>query len=482
MFFVGFHCQHAFANEYSHPLSCMLLGPNPSFIIRLTSRSSPLLLENNLTPRELHAISTPSIVFTHTKSMAGDYFIAYFTSSLHSPTQMQEIQSGCYTQKTLLKVIKQIKQSAMIDKISPNFLSSIAEINHPDVPTQWNLLSPPGGIDAQNTWLDFTTGEPSATIAVLDTGILPHEALNSTILPGVHFTGNGLSGIGATPSCMQCAGYNHGTFVAGIIASTGKAAYGESIYGAAPGATILPINVFSEFTDVKTCGYPPCLLSYLSDQINALYWLAGNEFPTLPNPPISTIGINMSLGSIASCPEVTQSALNKVQRKGMSVIIAAGNQNTDAAREYPANCTGIIAVAATGPLGERASYSNWGSTVTIAAPGGNGQHGSIYSTIDNAYAYKQGTSLAAPHVAGVIALLYSIDPLLDPIKVKEIITSKDAITPFPLQENLPTYSHSCIDMEFPTKSCGVGIINAYKSAQHLRRIFKIFKPPKTMYE
>ena len=160
--------------------------------------------------------------------------------------------------------------------------------------------------------------------------------------------------------------------------------------------------------------------------------------------------------------------MNQVQKKGLSVIAAAGNQNNDAAREYPANCSGVIAVAATGPFGERASYSNWGSTVTIAAPGGNGQNGSIYSTIEDGYAYKQGTSLAAPHVSGVIALLYSIDPTLDPIKVKEIITAKDAMTPFPPSETLPAGTFSCIDANFPEKSCGAGIINAYKSAQKLR--------------
>ena len=178
----------------------------------------------------------------------------------------------------------------------------------------------------------------------------------------------------------------------------------------------------------------------------------------------------MSLGSNTSCPEAAQNALNQVQKTGLSVIVAAGNQNNDAVYDYPANCKGIIAVAATGPFGERASYSNWGSTVTIAAPGGNGQHGSIYSTIDDGYTYKQGTSLAAPHVAGIIALLYSIDPTLDPIKVREIITAQDAITPFPLQENLHTGAHSCIDKAFPEKSCGVGIINAYQAAQELRRV------------
>lgn len=461
MLIVVLQYHQAIANASSSNSLCVLLGPTPSFIIKLAHRSPQKFVKKQLTQSELQAISTSSITFTHAKSMSGDYFIAYF--------KPEQSESGCYAPGDLSRLMKQIKQSSMVEEIMPNFLSSTLEVRSESVLSQWSLLSPPGGVDAQNTWQYYTTGQPSATIAVLDTGILNHDALNPNILPGVHFTDNGFSGIDATPSCMQCAGYNHGTFVAGIIAATGAPAYGESMFGVAPNSTILPINVFTQFTDIKTCGFPPCLFSYLSDQINALYWLAGDAFLDLPHPPATIVGINMSLGTVSSCPEVAQNALNQVQNKGLSVIVAAGNQNNDVVRDYPANCSGVISVAATGPYGERASYSNWGSTVTIAAPGGNGENGSIYSTIDDAYAHKQGTSIAAPHVAGIIALLYSIDPTLDPIKVKKIITAEDAVTPFPLQDNLPLNSLSCINPQFPEKSCGAGIINAYKSAQKLRR-------------
>ena len=459
MLIVSFQCHQALANIQSLDDSCILLGPTPSFIIKLKEQP---------TRNALHSMSTPSIAFTHAKRMSGDYVIAYFKPEKYPAMLLQESKPGCYTQNSLLRLMQQIKQSTMIEEITPNFLSSTMEVSQPNGSMQWNLLSPPGGIDAQNTWLDFTTGQPPTTIAVLDTGIMNHDALNPSILPSVHFTDNGSSGFGATPSCMQCAGYNHGTFVAGIIAATGTSAYGETVFGVSPNSTILPINVFTKFNDTKTCGFPPCLLSYLSDQINALYWLAGNNFPNLDSPPSTIVGINMSLGNVTACPEAAQNALDQVQKKGLSVVVAAGNQNNDAARDYPANCSGVIAVAATGPFGERASYSNWGSAVTISAPGGNGQNGSIYSTIDDAYAYKQGTSLAAPHVSGIIALLYSIDPTLDPLKVKKIITAQDEITPFPSTENLPAGTFSCIDVNFPEKSCGTGIINAYKSAQKLR--------------
>ena len=470
MLMVLLYCPQVSADiQHSHS-SCILLGPKPSFIIKLRHFPSQFIVHKQLNHEDLDDVLIPGITFTQVRRMCQEDYIVYLKPEKPSTVLLQEqpLGSGCYSQKTLSEIVAKIKKSPMIAEVTPNFLSSIMEFHQTNSSSQWNLQAPPGGIDAETTWVDFTTSGPQVTIAVLDTGIMNHDALNTNILKGVHFTDNGSSGLGATPSCMQCAGYNHGTFVAGIIAATGTSTYGETVFGVAPNSTIFPINVFTKFTDAKTCGFPPCLLSYLSDQINALHWLAGNDFPNLNSPPSTIVGINMSLGNVTTCPEVAQNALNQVQKNGLSVIVAAGNQNNDAARDYPANCSGVIAVAATGPFGERASYSNWGSTVTIAAPGGNGQNGSIYSTIGDAYAYKQGTSLAAPHVSGIIALLYSIDPTLDPIKVKEIITAQDALTPFPSTENLPASALSCMDAHFPEKSCGTGIINAYKSAQKLR--------------
>lgn len=461
------YCQQVSADAQHSRSSCILLGPKPSFIIKLR-HDPPLFMAHKQLNHD--DIAIPGIVFTQVRRMSQGDYIVHLKPEKPSTVLLQErsLGSGCYSQKSLSKIVAKIKKSAMIAEATPNFLSSVMEITQSNGLSQWNLQAPPGGIDAAATWTDFTTSGPQVTIVVLDTGILNHDALNPNILAGVHFTDNGTSGLGATPSCMQCAGYNHGTFVAGIIAATGTSAYSEAVFGVAPHSTILPINVFTKFTDTKTCKFPPCLLSYLSDQINALHWIAGNHFPDLAPPPSTVVGINMSLGNVYTCPDAAQNAMNQVQKKGLSVIVAAGNQNNDAARDYPANCSGVIAVAATGPFGERASYSNWGSTVTISAPGGNGQNGSIYSTIDDAYAYKQGTSLAAPHVSGMIALLYSMDPTLDPLKVKEIITAQDVITHFPSTKNLPEGVLSCMDAHFPEKTCGTGIINAYKSAQKLR--------------
>ncbi|MDX2346853.1 MAG: S8 family serine peptidase, partial [Legionella sp.] len=349
--------------------------------------------------------------FTHVAHLFDTHHLLYF--KLHN-------HSGCYSEKIISKLMSEIKKAEPeIEAITPNFLSSIEEIealSESDILKKWNLLSPPGGIDAENASLSITPNQVNSTVAVLDGGVLSHDALNPNILPGVHFTDANQAGIDASPSCMDCAGFDHGTRVAGIVSSIANSTDSK----------ILPINVFTKFTDTETCGFPPCLYSYFSDQLNAMRWLAGEYFSDLPAAPKNIVAMNMSLGATSRCPDIAQKIIAKVHQKGLSIIAAAGNQNRAAVRTYPANCPGVISVAATGYYGERASYSNWGEAVSIAAPGGSGRH-SIYSLTENGYSNKQGTSFSAPHVSGVIALLYLINPALTRDEAEQIILSKDAV-------------------------------------------------------
>ncbi len=462
-----FFCAQANANPQAPNSSCLLLGPDPSLIIRFRHYPSQFLARKQLNRADLQAMTRSDTPLTRAKRMSHGYYVVYFKREKPSRTLITATSTGseCYTQSALAPIILAMKQSPQIAEVTPNFLSSMMDVAQSNISQQWNLQRPPGGIDAEAAWR-YTTGVPWVTIAVLDTGILPHPALSANILPGVHFTRAGETGRSAEPSCTECGGYEHGTMVAGIVAATGEYLDGGALFGVARHSSILPINVFTKFTDQTTCGSPPCLYSYLSDQINALAWLAGDEFSNVPSPPKTIVGINLSFGNEISCPVATQNALNRIHSKEWSVIVAAGNHNNDAARNYPANCQNVISVAATGFYGERAAYSSWGKTVTIAAPGGNERH-SIYTATDGAYRYKQGTSLAAPHVSGVIALLYAIDSSLNAEQIKKIITAQEAITPFPSPDMLPRGALSCNDRSSPEKSCGVGIINANKAVQKL---------------
>jgi hypothetical protein len=154
-----------------------------------------------------------------------------------------------------------------------------------------------------------------------------------------------------------------------------------------------------------------------------------------------------------------QSAIDAARAAGAIIVVAAGNSNTSAALSTPANCSGVIAVAATGRDGKRAYYSNYGTQVDIAAPGGDSRKGNqILSTLNtgtqgpvaDTYAYYQGTSMATPHVAGVISLLLSLKPALSESDVIDLITK--TATPFPADAG----SHPCST----SGTCGAGIINA----------------------
>ena len=161
----------------------------------------------------------------------------------------------------------------------------------------------------------------------------------------------------------------------------------------------------------------------------------------------------MSLGGSGSCSTAEQIAISGAISRGTVVVVAAGNSNADTSGFSPASCSGVIAVAAVGSDGKRASFSNYGSIVDIAAPGVG-----ILSTLNTgtttpvgpAYVSYSGTSMATPHVSGVVALMLSQNPSLTPAQVEAKIKTAGMYTPFP--------GGTCDTNS--AKSCGAGIINA----------------------
>ena len=322
---------------------------------------------------------------------------------------------------------------------------------------QWDLFETTGGLNVQGAW-DKATGT-GVYVGVLDTGYRPHADLAANIVGGydmiadtfVSNDGNGRDSDAKDPgdayAANECGGTHdasdsswHGTHVAGTIAAVTNNSNG--VAGIAHNAKVVPVRVLGK------CG------GYTSDIADGMVWASGGTVSGLPVNPNPVKVINMSLGGSGACDTTTQNAINSARSRGTVLVIAAGNDNANANNFNPGNCSGVINVAATNRSGGRAYYSNYGSSVDVAAPGGamssatdpNG----ILSTLNtgttspgsDTYAYYQGTSMAAPHVAGVVALMFSVKPTLTPDEVETIL--KTTTRAFPA---------TC-------SQCGTGIVDA----------------------
>jgi serine protease len=274
---------------------------------------------------------------------------------------------------------------------------------------QWNLLGPSDGyhgIDAVRAWT-LSTGSASTIVSVVDTGIRPHTELYDRIVGGYDFIAmedNGLDP-GDYTRDGECgegekatkSGW-HGTHVSGTIAADSNNSQGIS--GIDWKAQILPVRVLGP------CG------GYRSDIQDGLTWAAGAPVPGIPQNMFPAKVINMSLGGPGKCDLSYQEAINRAVAQGAFIAVAAGNENDNSDDYSPASCLGVMTVAATGPGGDTTPYSNYSFRLEISAPGGDsdnyGSSGSIYSTVNSGltspefsdYGYKEGTSMASPHVAG----------------------------------------------------------------------------------
>lgn len=324
---------------------------------------------------------------------------------------------------------------------------------------QWHYYEATGGLRAPAAW-DNATGQ-GVVVAVLDTGYRPHADLNANLLPGYDmisdaFIGNdgngrdndardpgdwvdtGECGNGYPPS-FQGSSW-HGTHVAGTIAAVSN--NNNGVAGVAFNAKVVPVRVLGK------CG------GYTSDIADGIIWAAGGTVSGVPANPNPASVINMSLGGGGACNSATQSAINVARNNGAVIVVASGNDNDNANNYNPGNCAGVVNVAATGRNGGRAYYSNYGTSIDVAAPGGamnsaNDPNGvlSTYNTGSttpgsDSYGYSQGTSMAAPHVAGVAALIKQAKPSASPDEIEAIL--KSTARSFPASCN----------------NCGSGIVDA----------------------
>ena len=300
---------------------------------------------------------------------------------------------------------------------------------------QWDLFDSTAGINMPTAW-DKSTGS-GVVVAVIDTGYRPHADLVANIVAGYDFIsdsaeardGNGRDSDaqdnGDYRSATDCPGLPadtsgwHGTHVAGTIGAVTNNATG--IAGIAYGAKVQPVRVLGR------CG------GTYTDIADAIVWSAGGTVSGVPANATPAKVINMSLGGGgATCPATLQNAINTARSLGTVVVVAAGNEAVNASGATPANCSGVVTVAATTRTGARASYSNFGAVVDLAAPGSG-----IYSTLNagtstpgaDSYAAYNGTSMATPHVAAVAALMLSVNSALTPDNVEAMLKSSSRAFP-----------------------------------------------------
>ena len=377
-----------------------------------------------------------------------------------SGAEAQEITRSMASAKEIAFAEPNLRMKA---SVVPNDVSFSKEwfLVEPEKTNQGTKIA--GAINAVGAW-DITQGSSNVVVAVVDTGVLPHTELSGRLLPGYDFVSNLIdandgSGRDANASdpgdwiaTSELATYNetaprvstfHGTHVAGIIAASGNNGTGTA--GVAWNTKILPVRVLGKGGGTT------------SDIADGIVWAAGGSVPGVPANPNPAKVINLSLGGDGNCLSTTQSAINFARSKGATVIVAAGNENEPTSGKQPANCQGVITVGAVGWTGAKASYSNYGSPITIAAPGGD-TDGSIFSlgdsgrqapVGDNTYVYKAGTSMATPAVSGVVALMLSVNPNLTPDDIKSILTF--TASSFPTVSGMTSCS---------TQLCGAGIVNA----------------------
>ena len=328
----------------------------------------------------------------------------------------------------------------------------VAAPNDPEYGNQWYLkdfATINKGIGIEDAW-SHSTGSPTIVVAIIDTGYTPHLDL-PTPLAGYDFFDNDadatdpgdarlLNQCSETPSAAPSSW--HGTKVAGVIGA--KANNGIGIAGINQQSQIQHIRILG------TCG------GDTSDEIKAIRWAAGLTVDGVPLNPTPARVINLSLGGGGACSIGEQEAINAATAAGSIVVVAAGNssQDLDQYQFAPANCNNVITIAATTQTGARAGFSNYGSTVEIAAPGDG-----IRTTTVGGYTYVDGTSFAAPIVSGVVSLMLSVNPTLDSNGVLTLFsnppTAPAVANSFPL-----TPSSQCSSDISATYYCGRGILDA----------------------
>ncbi len=281
--------------------------------------------------------------------------------------------------------------SGSIDSILANLTIASIEwdltwelFDDPERHLQWAL----DVVGFESVWSQSTGA--GVKVGVIDTGIAPHRDLIGRITDGYDFTSSTPL---APTTTLDLNG--HGTHVAGIIAAAAR--NGIGIHGAAPDVSLMPLRVVADGRAAKWSDVAAAI-RYATDQGASV--------------------INISLGGPTPSAAV-QAALDDARARGVVVVAAAGNGGSDPTAVYPAASATTIGVGAVDQRRQRAPFSSSGSWVDVVAPGVT----ILSTTLRHGLEYRSGTSMAAPHVSALAAMLIAAAPSVAPRQIHSVITA-----------------------------------------------------------
>ncbi|MCA9838677.1 MAG: S8 family serine peptidase [Trueperaceae bacterium] len=338
---------------------------------------------------------------------------------LQSLGQVELLQTNLADAKT---VAEQLSSDPAIEYAEPNYyLYTLGIPNDPRLSEQWHLSA--AGLPV--AWEIEKGSSRSVIVAVIDSGFdLSHPDLASQFVKGYDFCGatNCANGTGDSDPSNGDSFNSHGTHVAGIIAAAGNNNLGVAGVAYGNKVKILPVKIFSDYGEGAT----------VSNFINGIRWSVGLSVDGVPANVNPARVINMSLGAYFDSKSI-QTVIDEARNEGALLIAATGNDGI-AKVMSPAAADNVLGVGSINPSFKRSCFSNYGSDSTLGpgkvdlvAPGGDGAgcaNVGILSTLPGGqYGLLAGTSMAAPVVAGIAALVLAQNPNLTVAQVEQKLLS-----------------------------------------------------------
>lgn len=460
------------------------------FIVRYRAeRGSPSVQAKSVEARDVALTKRAGLILRRTREIAPDM-------------QALDVEAGASSSQVRAQMLARLRadpdvEFAEIDR--RRYAHAVP--NDPLHTGQWYLKSAEASaIEAQTAW-DTTMGSKGVVVAVLDTGVrydhpdLRKAGESGRLLPGYDFIsadsggtfrtandGNGRDNDPSDPGdwisdadaatdlfsdCDVSPSSWHGTRVSGIIGALSN--NGAGIAGIDWNTWILPVRVLGK------CG------GFDSDVTAGMRWAAGLHVPGIPDNPYPAKIINMSLGAATTCSGSYVAAVNELTAAGVLIVVSAGNESGPV--DSPANCAGVVGVAGLRHVGTKVGYSSLGPEVSISAPGGNcgsepancsfsldtttngGTNGPGASTYTDAANYNIGTSFSSPIVAGIAALMTSVNGNLEASQLRARLRGSALV--FPHNAALPDCHVPVDDTDIQdiecnctADTCGAGMANA----------------------